>query len=112
MAPHNVRVLATSSTVLLVEWEGLTPCSEVNGLIVQYRVEYVADGATGEVSTTDQPGEWNVTRAEALLTGLSPYTKYSVRVAAVNELGDVGLYSDPVTRWTLEDGTYNGIVVP
>ena len=34
------------------------------------------------------------------LTGLSRSTKYSISVAAVNENGDVGLYSDPVTTMT------------
>ena len=36
------------------------------------------------------------------LTGLTPFTSYSIQVAAVNEEGNVGLYSEPVTRRTLE----------
>ena len=48
-------------------------------------------------------GEWNVMRAQTSLTGLTPHTNYSIQVAAVNEQGDVGLYSDPITTQTKED---------
>ena len=37
---------------------------------------------------------------EMVLTGLTPDTNYSISVAAVNENGDIGLYSDPVTTTT------------
>ena len=92
-----------SSTVISVQWDGLSPCSQVNGLIVEYRVQYTAE-SSGVVQSIDQTGEWNVTGAEASLTGLTPYTNYSIQVAAVNEQGDVGLYSGPITRQTPEDG--------
>ena len=56
------------------------------------------------VQSIDQTGEWNVTGAEASLIGLTPYTNYFIQVAAVNEQGDVGLYSDPIRGQTAEDG--------
>ena len=103
MSPRNVRAMVVSSTVISVQWEGLSSCTQVNGLIVEYRVQYTAE-SSGVVQNIDQTGEWNVTGAEASLTGLTPYTNYSIQVAAVNEQGDVGLYSGPITRQTPEDG--------
>ena len=81
-----------NSIVISVQWDGLTPCSQVNGLIVEYRVQYTAE-SSGVVQSIDVAGEWNVMRAQTLLTGLTPYTNYSIEVAAVNEQADVGMYS-------------------
>ena len=104
MSPHNVAVIVVNSTVISVQWDGLTLCSQVNGLIVEYRVQYTAE-SSGVVQSIDVAGEWNVTRAQTSLTGLAPYTNYSIQVAAVNEQGDVGLYSDPIITQTHEDST-------
>ena len=103
VSPRNVRATVVSSTVISVQWDGLSPCTQVNGLIVEYRVQYTAE-SSGVVQSIDQTGEWNVTGAEASLTGLTPYTNYSIQVAAVNEQGDMGRYSDPITVQTGEDG--------
>ena len=100
--PRNVTAAVESSTDISVQWDGLTPCSQVNGLIVEYRVQYTAE-SSGVVQSTDVAGEWNVMRAQTSLTGLTPYTNYSIQVAAVNEQGDVGLYSDPIIKQTLEN---------
>ena len=102
MSPHNVTAIVVNSTVISVQWDGLTPCSQVNGLIVKYIVQYTAE-SSGVVQSIDVAGEWNVTKAQTSLTGLTPYTNYSTKVAARNEQGDVGLYSYPITAQTLED---------
>ena len=107
MSPCNVRATVVSSTAISVQWDGLSPCSQVNGLIVEYRVQYTAE-SSGVVQSIDQTGEWNVTGAEASLTGLRPYTNYSIQVAAVNEQGDVGLYSNLTMVQTAEDGKGRG----
>ena len=57
--------------------------------------------ASGVVQSKDVVGEWNMI-VRVSLTGLTPSTSYSIQVAAVNEEGDVGLYSEPVTRQTSE----------
>ena len=93
VAPHSVMATVVSSTVISVQWDGLDPCRHVNGLIVLYRVQYT-EVASGVVQSKDEAGEWNVMNAETSLTGLTPSTSYSIQVAAVNEEGDVGLYSD------------------
>ena len=103
VAPSNVRAAAESSTVISVQWDGLTPCRLVNGLIVNYRVQYTpqSDGMTQSIDQT-AAGDYK-TGAETSLTRLTPFTDYSNSVAAVNEEGDVGIYSDPITEQTLED---------
>ena len=103
IAPSNVRATVESSTVVSVQWDGLTPCRLVNGLIVKYRVQYTAqpDGMTQSIDQT-ATGDYK-TGAETSLTGLTSFTNYSIRVAAVNEEGDVGIYSGPVTEQTPED---------
>ena len=58
------------------------------------------------VQSVDVAGERNVVDAETSLTGLIPFTDYSIQVAAVNEEGDVGLYSHPLTRQTEEDSEF------
>ena len=99
VAPRSVMATVASSTVISVQWDGLDPCRHVNGLIVLYRVQYT-EVASGVVQSKDVAEEWNVMNAETSLTGLTPSTRYSIQVAAVNEEGDVGLYSHPITRQT------------
>ena len=102
MAPSYVRAKVESSTAITVQWSGLTPCREVNGLIVGYRVQYCAD-SSGDVQFINQDGRWNVVRVQISLTGLTPFTNYYIQVAAVNSKGDIGLYSDPLSQQTHED---------
>ena len=102
VAPRNVMATAVSSTRITVQWDGPAPCRHVNGLIVLYRVQYT-EVASGLIQSIDEAGEWDIMNAETSLTGLIPFTSYSIQVAAVNEEGDVGLYSDPFTRQTEED---------
>ena len=45
-----------------------------------------------------------MTGAQVSLTGLTPFTNYSIQIAAVNEQGDVGPYSDSIREHTEEDG--------
>ena len=99
VAPRNVRATVLNSTTISVHWDGLDPCRHVNGLIVSYRVQYT-EVASGVVQSIDEYGEWNIRDAEISLTELTPSTSYSIQVAAVNEEGDVGLYSEFVMRQT------------
>ena len=109
-APGNVRAEAVSSTEISVQWDGLSTCRLVNGLIVSYRVQFtVNDNITSEDQVNDttdtrdrelRDGEDWRSGGDILLTGLTPLTNYSIAVAAVNENGDIGPYSDPVTEFT------------
>ena len=98
-----VKVEVVSTMAILVKWNLSRACSEGNGMVVEYRVQYTAE-SSGEVQSNDQPGELSATGVEASLTGLTPYTNYSIQIATVNEHGVVGLYSYPITIQTPEDG--------
>ena len=92
-----------SPTAILVKWSIVRACSEGDGMVVKYRVHFTAE-SSGEVQHIDRTEELSVTKLEATLTGLSPYTNYSIQIATVNEHGVVGLYSFPITIQTPEDG--------
>ena len=47
-------------------------------------------------------GVWNE-GGEVTLTGLTPFTSYSIEVAAVNNQSDVGEFSEPVITQTDEN---------
>ena len=98
-----VKGEVVSPMAILVKWNLLRACGEGDGMVVKYRVYYTAE-SSGEVQSIDQPGELSITRVEASLTGLTPYTNYSIQITTVNEHGVVGLYSYPITIQTPEDG--------
>ena len=54
-------------------------------------------------------GNWS-SGGETDLTGLTPSTNYSIAVAAVNEQGTVGLYSDTIVIETFPLATFSGPV--
>ena len=100
----NFRATAQSSSSISVQWNGLTPCKDVNGLIVEFRVQYRAlpSGPVQTLSHSVQSEMWNMP-VEVSLTGLSPFTNYSIQAAPVNDQSQVGSYSDPVVTQTQED---------
>ena len=108
VAPSNVEAVVVSSTNISVQWDGLNPCRHVNGNITLYRVRYTK--TDGVVRIKDEPGEYDM-NMKILLTGLTPFTSYSIQVTAVNEEGDVGVYSDPLTRQTLEESKLMTLII-
>ena len=100
----NFRATAQSSSSISVQWDGLTPCENVNGLIVVYRVEYRAlpSGPVQTLNHSVQAEMWN-TSVEVSLTGLTPFTDYSIQAAPVNDQSQVGNNSGPVVTQTKED---------
>lgn len=95
-APTDVQSInITASTATLV-W-GTVPCTERNSNITHYSVRYVPvsdDPASAVLQTVDGDGEENGGRYT--LSGLLSLTNYSVRVAAVNQDGEEGPYSEPI----------------
>ena len=91
--PVSVNITVVNSTSLLVSW-GVPEFPQ--GEIEFYQVEYSSPcSSTVRMNTTDNS-------TEALLSGLSPFTEYAVRVRAFTvEFGD---FSTNQTRTTAEDG--------
>ena len=77
---------------------GTVSCPHQGGPITGYTLRY-SDG-TSLVNTTGEGSRQHV------FTGLTPFTSYSVQVAAVND-GGTGPYSEPaLTVETLQDGKW------
>ena len=106
----NVTAEAVSSTVILVKWDYLKACSQVNDLLVNFTVQYIVESSSGG-RTINETRQLIATTTDSQLTGVTPYTNYSIKVAAVDEFGDVGQYSYPVIVQTPEDGRKKLIVV-
>ena len=78
-----------------MQW-GTVLCPDQRGPITGYRLRY-----SNGFSIVDTAGEGS---RQHVLTGLTPFTSYSVQVAAVND-GGTGPYSDPaLTVETLQNG--------
>ena len=90
-APGGLTSTSVESRSLTVQW-GTVPCPDQRGPITGYRLRY----GTSIVDTTGEGSRQHV------LTGLTPFTSYSVQVAAVNA-GGTGPYSTALTVETLQD---------
>ena len=112
-SPPNVRVTDVHSSNLTIEWDGFSKCRFINGRITKYKVLYSAK-PNGTIQSAyknkDIYHTWDTGRIISLV-GLSPYTNYSIQVAAVNILENEGKYSDPIRAQTAEDGTYMALHV-
>ena len=92
-APKGLKNLLKEKTSLTVQW-GTVPCPNQRGPITGYRLHY--SNGTSIVNTTGEGSRQHV------LTGLTPFTNYSVQVAAVNA-GGTGPYSTALSVETLQD---------
>ena len=81
-APEGPTSTSVESRSLTVQW-GIVPCPDQRGPITGYRLRY--SNGTSIVNTTGEGSRQHV------LTGLTPFTSYSVQVAAVNA-GGTGPY--------------------
>ena len=80
-------------------WWGNISCTELNSDLLGYTIRYNSDGEGDDWNTIDVAGSTNTYN----ITGLTPYTNYSIQVAAMNMLGDLGPYSETIIVQTLED---------
>ena len=99
-----MRVSVFNSTAIFVEWGRIEICRTANGRIVKYTVQYRVE-PDGLVESVDRPGNWSGGE-NVSISGLTPFTVYSVQVAAVNENGLVGVFSNPKIVQTEEDGKF------
>ena len=91
--PGGLTSRSVETRSLTVQW-GTVPCPNQRGPITGYRLRY--SNGTSIVNTTGEESRQHV------LTGLTPFTNYSVQVAAVNA-GGTGPYSTALTVETLQD---------
>ena len=89
---HNV-LSSTTSRSIHVSWDPIE-CRERNGEITGYVVEWMELGGTVMLS--------NVTGRNFTSTDLTPFTRYTFRVAGVN-INGTGPFSDIHTNSTDED---------
>ena len=66
-----------------------------------YRVQY-STKPNGTVQTQDTSIQHTDPVLKITVTGLTPYTAYSIQVAEVSMQGDVGPYSDIILAQTAE----------
>ena len=92
-APEGLTSTSVENRSLSVAW-GTVPCTHQRGPITGYRIRY--SNGSPIVNTAAEESRQHV------LTGLTPFTNYSIQVAAVND-GGTGPYSAPLTVETLQD---------
>ena len=88
-----------NSTAISIQWDRLS-CIEQNSDITGYVLQVTSADEIMNISI-------NVTQMgsiEFTVMDLSPFTKYSFEVAAVNSDGEIGPYSKPLTLETPPDG--------
>ena len=66
-----------------------------------YRVQY-STKPNGTVQTQNTSIQRTDPALKITVTGLTPYTTYSIQVAEINMQGDVGPYSDIILAQTAE----------
>ena len=71
-APRNVTAEAVSSTEISVQWNGLSTCRLVNGLIIKYRVQFTAKVTTETRDRELRDGEDFSSGGNILLTDSVP----------------------------------------
>ena len=101
-SPPNLRLVDTTSTSILVEWNEV-PSVDRNGIILSYTIKYQAVGddevtVEGPVNTTTV--DFPTLRAN--LSGLIKNQRYNISVLATTIKGN-GPYSDPITEITNQD---------
>ncbi|XP_022784712.1 protein sidekick-1-like isoform X2 [Stylophora pistillata] len=82
LAPANLRAHNTSSTSLQVAWEPL-PVSEINGILLGYKVTYKKRGVIFALEQSV-----NTTLNFTILIALDKFTVYDVNVSAFTRVGN------------------------
>lgn len=109
MAPQNIRAEAKSKTELSIMWEP-PPSESCNGILIGYHVGYLStDDKQNPTSPTVPHSRYIIKTVninaqyseDFVISGLTPYTTYSIVVQAFNSKG-AGPFSKPITVQTDE----------
>ncbi|PRD32242.1 UNVERIFIED_CONTAM: sdk [Trichonephila clavipes] len=95
--PSNVKINATSSTTIVVNWNEV-PKIHQNGIIEGYKVYYGAKNVPFQYKVIESNSTFTTT-----LTELRKYSLYSVQVLAFSRIGDGVLSVPPISVRTFED---------
>ena len=108
-SPTNLSVIPDKKNATL-HW-GIPPVSGRNGIITSYTVEWTSGvQQTSPINyTTSKPNFTHPERILGTLKGLSPYTNYTWRIAAVN-INGTGPFSPWSNFSTDEDGRLWSII--
>ncbi|XP_043507613.1 Down syndrome cell adhesion molecule-like protein Dscam2 isoform X4 [Frieseomelitta varia] len=100
--PINLEARALSSSEILITWSPPLPelrHGDIQGFNVGYRE---TSSANPSYNFSSVSGDGEEGGAELRLTGLRPYTKYTLVVQAYNQVGS-GPLSEPLLTQTMED---------
>ena len=96
--PQNITITSMDPVSLKLSWQPPLECHNVP--ITGYVIQYIKDGSQNMIKDTK-----NISGTTHTISGLIPYTKYSVKVAAIN--GDrTGPFSEPMIGISGEDGEF------
>ena len=94
--PQNIMITSTDPASLKVSWQ--PPLERHNVPITGYVIQYNKDGSQDMIKDIE-----NISGTTHTISELVPWTRYSVKVAAMN--GDrIGPFSEPVVEISGEDG--------
>ena len=93
-APTCMSVSEVTSSSITVQWYAVD-CIHRNGNITGYSVRYGVQG-NGSTQTLSVSGGG---ATQTIISGLIPFTNYSIEAAAVNSVG-TGVYSNAIFQMT------------
>ena len=107
-SPRDLSARDTSSTTIDLQWDDIN-CLDRNTEITGYIVRYGPTTSNDRAQVTASgDGIWATAISRFTLTGLSPYTSYSIEVAGNSDFGH-GPFSDPIFQITDEACEYTVI---
>jgi len=93
-APQSVTASATGPKTISIDWNS-ADCIERNSQITGYTLQY--NSTDGTETNTSFPANFTT----YTVTGLTPSTNYSVKMAAINSNGEIGPFAFPIHVKTL-----------
>ena len=105
-SPTGLEYIELQSRSVTLRWEQLNTAERCSPpILYSVRVTVVAGQQQQRLCNAQQLMESNTTNTHAIITGLCPYSRYSISIKACTEHGDVcGSYSSSLSVRTLEDG--------
>ena len=94
--PKSTMITSIDPTSLKISWQ--PPMKSHNVPITGYVIQYIKDGSQDMIKDIK-----NINGTTYTISGLVPCTKYSVKVAAMND-ERTGPFSEPVVEISGEDG--------